>query len=940
MYRQIKYPLILFLLLIFLSAKSQYYILGQDPASVQWKQLKTPSATFIFPKEATSMAQRYANLLQISHQAVATPYLKSMRPIKIVLHNRSTLSNAMVSPTPMHADIFLTPDQVTYAQTWAKQLTLHEYRHAVQMQKLRQGLSGGLYYAFGDQAIGAIMGLFMPFWFIEGDAVLSETIHSKSGRGRTPSFMMDLKAQVIEKGVYPYDKAQYGSYRNYVPDHYTLGYQLVLYGLLNYDSQIWDYTLNKVARRPYSLMPFSNGIRKFAGTGKADYYRKTIHQLGEDWKTELPQATNKHFIPQPVSSDFTNYRFVLPLQDGSVVAQKLSMDDVNQFVRIDPSGREHKVFTPGYDFAQSLSGNDSLLVWNEKSFDPRWSNQDYSVIKVHHLHTGKTQTLTKKTKLFAPALSNNGQMIAAIRVDESNQYSLQWMDSNDGKVMGTFQTPDNWFLMFPSWADDDQSLVMVALGDEGKAIIRYHLKNNQMEILVPFGLADISQPILNSDLMVFKAAYNGTDNLYGKHLDTGNLEMLTQSRFGASDPAFSPSGESLYYVDYTSNGYRMAKLDLKNRSFKMVGFSAQEVDWPVDALVTADEFVLDNVTVSDTNYQIENYSRWRHLFNFHSWGLTAVDLENYSYSPGLNVLSQNVLSTSVAYGGYYYDPNEQNGKWKVGFDYMGWYPVIKLSAETGRRKQYYTDNAGDIQQARWRETDVSAGISVPLNFTSSRWIKGVEPYLGASTKFLNMDNDVAVSFREDQVISVSSSLFGYVQHKRSLRDLYPKWGQSLQLNYRQTPFSDSVSQQFALMSTTYLPGIIRHHGIRLYAAYQWLDNGNYSYSNLVSMPRGYSNISMSDMVLLKADYALPIAYPDWDIPSVLFLKRISAHLFYDVASGKDYHLGEQTFASAGAELYTDWHFLGLLPEIRLGVRESYRFLDEQVEFEFLFGFSF
>jgi len=99
------------------------------------------------------------------------------------------------------------------------------------MQKLKQGTTNVLYYMFGDQAIGAIMGIFLPFWFIEGDAVYSETIFSKSGRGRSPDFTMDLKAQVLDKKIYPYDKALYGSFRDYVPDHYTLGYELVLNGI-------------------------------------------------------------------------------------------------------------------------------------------------------------------------------------------------------------------------------------------------------------------------------------------------------------------------------------------------------------------------------------------------------------------------------------------------------------------------------------------------------------------------------------------------------------------------------------------------------------------------------------------------------------------------------------------------------------------------------------
>ncbi len=936
MHRKIKYSLFVWFLLGFFVAEAQYYITGQDPASIRWYQLNTPVAKIIFPKESEKMAQEYARLLQLSYQAVSEPYKPKMRQVDIVLHNRSTLSNAMVSPTPMHADYFLTPDQQTYAQPWPKQLTLHEYRHVVQMQKLRQGFGKGLNVAFGDQAIGALMGLFMPFWFIEGDAVFSETIYSQSGRGRQPEFMMDLKAQVIEKGLYSYDKAQYGSYRDYVPDHYTLGYQLVLYGLTRYNTEVWNMTLNKVARRPYSLMPFSNGVRQFAGVGKAAYYKLALSDLGLEWNASLAEPGSINWIPQPKTAHFTNYRFAFPLEQGGFIAEKSGMDDISRFVKIDNSGNEVILKTPGYHFAQSLSGNDTLIVWNEKTFDPRWTNRDYSVIKTYHTGTGKTKQLTRRTKLMAPSLSPDGRKIAAINVDQTNRYTLQWFSSTDGQMLGTFHFPENWFLITPTWAHDNESVVMVTLGEKGEAIVRYNTKSDKVEILVPATFTDIGQPILSNDHLVFKGAFNGVDNLYLKELKTGRFYQLTNAGYGVSDPAFYSSGDSLCYAEYTADGYRVATLDLSLRTELPINLSQIDFNYPVDALKATFDFNLDESLIGDTVFPVKKYSRLGHLFNFHSWGLTAVELNNYSFNPGVNILSQNVLSTSVAYAGYYFDPDEQTGKIKAGMDYMGWYPVISLTAETGRRS--YTDTTG--YALKWRETDFSASMSLPLNFTSSRWIKGIEPMAGVSATFKNMDNDIPYEFRENQLISFTYRFYGYIQYKRSLRDLFPRWGQTLQATFRHTPFSENVSQQVGIASVTWIPGLFNHHGIRGYAAYQKSSGNLATYANVISTPRGYFGLNFSEFTVLKADYAFPIAYPDWDIPSVMFLKRISGHLFFDTATGTNSQLALQTVSSTGLELFTDWHFLGLLPEITLGVRGIYLLQKKSTEVEFLFGFSF
>ena len=72
-------------------------------------------------------------------------------------------------------------------------------------------------YALGEQAVAAVLGAYLPLWFIEGDAVAVETGLSNSGRGRVPSFSMEFRAQLAETGHYSYDKAVNGSYRKLYP---------------------------------------------------------------------------------------------------------------------------------------------------------------------------------------------------------------------------------------------------------------------------------------------------------------------------------------------------------------------------------------------------------------------------------------------------------------------------------------------------------------------------------------------------------------------------------------------------------------------------------------------------------------------------------------------------------------------------------------------------
>jgi len=940
----IRFPFlqIIILLILFLPANivAQYYVIGQDPASIKWKQLNSPDFRIIFPSNYEKKAQEYINLLELSHTSISLPYLEKTKKCQIVLHNQTVISNAMVSPTPMHADFFEMPDQSTYAQPWAKQLTLHEYRHVVQMQKLNQGTTKVLYYMFGDQAIGGVMGIFLPFWFIEGDAVFSETIFSESGRGRSPDFTMDLKAQVLNKKIYSYDKALYGSFKDYIPDYYTLGYELVLDGMLNYGYELWNRTLDKVARKPWILVPFTKSIKDITGTGKVNYYKNVLEKRKNSWAVMDSSKNQPSVIVAKKNKDFTNYRFPNPLKDGNIIVEKSGIDDINRFVKVFPDGTEKKLFTPGYDFNESLSANDSLLCWNEKTYHPRWTNRNYSVIKIYNYKTKKLTQLTRRSRLFAPSLANNSEKLVAVNVSETNNYSLRIYNNNTGEILNEFNTPDNLFFTFPRWSDDDKYIVSTVLGDKGKSIIIIDTQTMNYEFLIPFSYVDISRPVMKGYKVIYTGSYQGTSDLYMVDKVSKETIKLTNVRFGASDVTFSNNNEKIYFANYTDDGYKIANVNLSTNKNERVIIKNMKANYLVDKLVSENNFILDDEIIPNNDYPVKKYSRAGHLFNLHSWGLAAVDLNNYDFTPGVSILTQNILSTAYGSLGYYYDPNEMTGKTKLSFEYAGWYPVINLSADYGLRRSNYFDKNNNQQEIKWMETNLSLGFSVPFNFTHSKWVMGIKPYVGGTQKFLNKINDATVNFKEDQITSIAYNLYGYIQLKKSLRDIYPKWGFSINTILKHTPFSDEPSMISGVTGTVYIPGVVNHHGIRVYAGYQYVSNGNYSYGNIVSSPRGYTGITLVSMFSIKTEYALPIIYPDIDIPAIAYLKRVSAHIFYDQLMGYDSFDTSQFYNSTGVEIYTDWHFLSLIPNVRLGVRGSYRFKDNLTNFEFLYGFSF
>jgi len=168
------------------------------------------------------------------------------------------------------------------------------------------------------------------------------------------------------------------------------------------------------------------------------------------------------------SATYTNYRFPQYLDDGSILVEKSGIADIRQFVKIDENGNEKKVFTPGFYTPVTLSVRHNILVWAERTYDPRWENRDYSVIKRYDLFNRKLKTLTHKTRLFAPSLSPDAARIAAVNVSSTNDYELIILDAATGEILKQIKTPGNDFILTPTWSDDGKNIVTILLNDKGK----------------------------------------------------------------------------------------------------------------------------------------------------------------------------------------------------------------------------------------------------------------------------------------------------------------------------------------------------------------------------------------------------------------------------------------------------------------------------------------
>jgi hypothetical protein len=204
---------------------------------------------------------------------------------------------------------------------------------------------------------------------------------------------------------------------------------------------------------------------------------------------------------------------------------------------------------------------------------------------------------------------------------------------------------------------------------------------------------------------------------------------------------------------------------------------------------------------------------------------------------------------------------------------------------------------------------------------------------------VRMAEGMPVEFQFENILSLDYGIYFSQTYKTALRDLQPRWGQIAVINYRHTPvngknFGDGKT--FAAQGILYLPGILRHHGIRIYGGYQ-VRGGEVIYSTIVSLPRGLTGISSEEIFSGKVDYVFPIFYPDWRVGPIAYFKRFKMRLFYDYyLSRKPDRESDQT---AGIDLTTDVHLFSMLAPFEIGARAVYLQGAQVVNINLLFSFN-
>lgn len=958
-------------LLTAINSQAQFVNFGQDRAGIRWKQINTKNFQLIYPDFFEDNAQKMANIYEKLYLHANTLECRPKK-ISMILHADGGVSNGNVALAPRKSELYMTPPQEP-SDSWLLHLCTHEFRHVVQLDKVNQGITKKLYYLFGEIFPIAVVGLYVPMWFIEGDAVCFETSVGHLGRGRSPEFLNEMKAQVVEKGIYSFYKSILGSYKDYVPNRYNMGYFMTANARANYGPEIWAKALERTGRRPFSLIPFAKSLeitmsgrrdslwntpmfrslftnpdsvrqRNTYADGKRTLYHDNFSELQQIWKRETTKVTDVFDTITTHNKYYANYYYPTPEKGNQLIAYKKGIEQSGAFVDIQ-DGKEKILTRTGllddYKFAKA----NGQILWAEYQPNIRWQQGGRMILSSYDLERKKYSRHRSRHNRFSPFAAGNNW--GCVEVNNRNEASLLLLDSTlQNEVWRLTANRDELFI-HPTYANGKIiTAVQTMLGIHLESIDLATYTRQKITDNMPY---ELDNPVVYDSTLIFRASFNGNNALYQASADGTNIRNILNSPYGLRFPTINPSQDSLYFSFYTSDGYKPGRVkltDLQDKPVEMKRFRLADT-------VRIQENWQPEFTF-DSTYRSRKYNKTTHLVNIHSWGPLAVDLNQKEVDFGAVIYSQNKLSTLSFMAGYLMKPEYEHGAWVLSGTYSGLWPVFDVSLQSGRYDNGLTGiNAVNHEtqestplyvSGRSKLSSVEVTTRLPLNISERNYNRSIQPYFRYQYKgihnfkpreaysLIQADSSLYLHTvnKDDYNIHIPARFYQLLEYGATFnnqthmtdQELYPRWGQMLSVGYTHSPLkSMDLGYQWWMDSRLYFPGIQRNHSVSVYGGFQQMSEKVRNYNNKILEPRGI-DLYGYQISSFRNTYRLPLLYPDFNVSSILYIKGVEGAIFVDMGTVRTFS-GRKTFGSSGIELSSDTHFFRLTYPVHIGFRTGY-----------------
>ncbi|WP_022834617.1 TolB-like translocation protein [Salisaeta longa] len=532
------------------------------PSAVHYRVLPYGAYNIIYQRGYEAAAYRFGRILTKSAavtDSIVGPHLAPRVRMPVVLNGYNDRSNGYVTPLPFKQEIEIpsiqgSPIPLRYS-SWPAAVAPHEQVHAAHAEINAPVGVGSVVRWLGPDWARAY-NLSVPNGWTEGLAVYRESMfEAGAGRLNEPLFTARFWAKMASED--PWSVTQFlesPTYTQPFDRHYLAG-SFMMRHLARRNDTAWPEVFWDAAAFQ-NRMPFlGTGVTLWHATGDRPYV------LEDSLQTVYTQAAAERlerlgpFTARTVidGKRGLNYRRPYWLDNRTLVAYARGYDVRPGFYRIDArTGARSRINAEAItgDYAYRLSADSSALLASRYVPDPIVPTQAIADAYRLDVSTGRAQRLTNGARVFAPVDAPNGARWA-IQTDGSY---TQWVRITAGGVTPLTDFVNSRFQQIAPAPHSDR--VAVLLNVKGDQRIYHGRVTGDRATLRPWiGFADaviydVAWGPAGRYLLFSSDAQRDVVNAYAFDTQTETCYRLTNVPYVAREPALSPDGQTLAYVEY------------------------------------------------------------------------------------------------------------------------------------------------------------------------------------------------------------------------------------------------------------------------------------------------------------------------------------------------------------------------------------------------------
>ncbi|MGH9309599.1 MAG: hypothetical protein ACRD1U_09515 [Vicinamibacterales bacterium] len=550
------------------SASTRY-----DPR-LRFRTISTPRFDIHFHQGEEAIAARLAGMIEAAAADVDATIGAGVGRVQVILVDQHDLSNGWATPLPYNTieiSVAAPSAGTSLGNTddWLRLVFVHEYTHIAHLSRAG-GWIGGLRRGFGRHPL-LFPNMYQATWGIEGLATWQESSATHQGRVPAGDFGQLVRVAAAAGRFEPLDRAAGGNVdwpSGATP--YVYGAYFHQYLADRYGAESFRKLADATARR----LPYL-GSRAFEKV-----YGRSLGQLWADFDRATTEATRDAPSVANDAVRLTHHGFNVSAPrfgpDGRLF---YSLADPHRFPALmewRSRGEAPRRVADRYLGHRIGVVDDTRLVVDE--IDLVRSVAERSDLYLVDTRTGERRRLTHEARALDPDVSPDATVVCAVQMSDRRALATFALPSGNGVVRPqVIVSESNTDFSSPAWSPDGNLIAAERrrLGGPSE-IVLVDPAGRSVRALASIARGRAATPAWMPDgrRVVFALAVDGAPfRIYGVDVADGSIHRLEGTGVSAQSPAVSPEGRTLAFVGYTSAGYDLFSLSLREATWTPVRFA-------------------------------------------------------------------------------------------------------------------------------------------------------------------------------------------------------------------------------------------------------------------------------------------------------------------------------------------------------------------------------